>query len=90
MVRGVVMNGLGHDGIFDASAAAKAKINEYSAEVWNGPKLLQGTGQASGATTPPPGSASTGSGATTGADGESDTGDAGAERSARPYGRGCG
>ena len=31
-----------------------------------------------------------GSGATTGADGESGTGDAGAERSARPYGRGCG
>ena len=31
-----------------------------------------------------------GSGAATGADGESGTGDAGAERSARPYGRGCG
>ena len=32
----------------------------------------------------------TGSGAATGTGGESGTGDTGAERSARPYGRGCG
>ena len=39
IVRGVVIPNAGHAGIHETSRAQRAKIMEYMAEVWNGPKL---------------------------------------------------